>query len=156
MTAVDTGWINDEKPVELAAKHHQKHNFQVSQLGVCQVYFCQIDFSFSIMHFIIKLPLYFYCPLSHTHTHTTTLSFSHMHLFPPFNSSLLPSTPHTDSYWRAGCCLKSTRSHYRPLTCPTERRDRGTSLGILPQRLSEMWMVIVCVGEYSILERLKQ
>lgn len=28
MTAVDTGWINDEKPVDLAVKHHQKHNFQ--------------------------------------------------------------------------------------------------------------------------------
>jgi NAD(P)-dependent dehydrogenase (short-subunit alcohol dehydrogenase family) len=28
MTAVDTGWINDEKPVELAAKHHQQHGFQ--------------------------------------------------------------------------------------------------------------------------------
>ena len=28
MTAVDTGWINDEKPVELAAKHEKKHNFQ--------------------------------------------------------------------------------------------------------------------------------
>jgi hypothetical protein len=29
MTAVDTGWINDEKPIDLAAKHHEKHNFQV-------------------------------------------------------------------------------------------------------------------------------
>mmetsp|Transcript_20613 Transcript_20613/g.41809 ORF Transcript_20613/g.41809 Transcript_20613/m.41809 type:complete len:718 (-) Transcript_20613:61-2214(-) len=28
MTAVDTGWINDEKPMELAARHGQKHNFQ--------------------------------------------------------------------------------------------------------------------------------
>ena len=31
MTAVDTGWINDEKPIELAAKHHQKHDFQVNK-----------------------------------------------------------------------------------------------------------------------------
>jgi NAD(P)-dependent dehydrogenase (short-subunit alcohol dehydrogenase family) len=28
MTAVDTGWINDEKPIELAAQHHKQHNFQ--------------------------------------------------------------------------------------------------------------------------------
>ena len=28
MTAVDTGWINDEKPLELAVKHEAKHNFQ--------------------------------------------------------------------------------------------------------------------------------
>ena len=28
MTAVDTGWINDEKPIEKAMKHEQKHNFQ--------------------------------------------------------------------------------------------------------------------------------
>lgn len=28
MTAVDTGWINDEKPIELAVKHEQRHNFQ--------------------------------------------------------------------------------------------------------------------------------
>lgn len=28
MTAVDTGWINDEKPVELAMKHEKQHNFQ--------------------------------------------------------------------------------------------------------------------------------
>eukprot|EP01052_Picozoa_sp_SAG31_P029134 SAG31_NODE_2873_length_4972_cov_3.088241_3_plen_143_part_00 len=28
MTAVDTGWINDEKPVELAVKHEKQHNFQ--------------------------------------------------------------------------------------------------------------------------------
>jgi len=28
MTAVDTGWINDEKPMELAARHGEQHNFQ--------------------------------------------------------------------------------------------------------------------------------
>jgi NAD(P)-dependent dehydrogenase (short-subunit alcohol dehydrogenase family) len=28
MTAVDTGWINDEKPVELAVQHERMHNFQ--------------------------------------------------------------------------------------------------------------------------------
>jgi NAD(P)-dependent dehydrogenase (short-subunit alcohol dehydrogenase family) len=28
MTAVDTGWINDEKPIDLAMKHEEKHNFQ--------------------------------------------------------------------------------------------------------------------------------
>mmetsp|Transcript_6504 Transcript_6504/g.9004 ORF Transcript_6504/g.9004 Transcript_6504/m.9004 type:complete len:98 (-) Transcript_6504:104-397(-) len=28
MTAVDTGWINDEKPVESARRHMDKHNFQ--------------------------------------------------------------------------------------------------------------------------------
>jgi NAD(P)-dependent dehydrogenase (short-subunit alcohol dehydrogenase family) len=28
MTAVDTGWINDEKPVELAVQHELRHNFQ--------------------------------------------------------------------------------------------------------------------------------
>lgn len=28
MTAVDTGWINDEKPLELAVKHEANHNFQ--------------------------------------------------------------------------------------------------------------------------------
>eukprot|EP00128_Syssomonas_multiformis_P016444 Colp12_sorted_trinity150504_noHs@22212 len=28
MTAVDTGWINDEKPLEKAVAHEKKHNFQ--------------------------------------------------------------------------------------------------------------------------------
>jgi NAD(P)-dependent dehydrogenase (short-subunit alcohol dehydrogenase family) len=28
MTAVDTGWINDEKPIELAAQHFKQHAFQ--------------------------------------------------------------------------------------------------------------------------------
>lgn len=28
MTAVDTGWINDEKPIEKAMKHKDKHDFQ--------------------------------------------------------------------------------------------------------------------------------
>ena len=28
MTAVDTGWINDEKPISRAVQHMQKHNFQ--------------------------------------------------------------------------------------------------------------------------------
>ncbi len=28
MTAVDTGWINDEKPIEKAVAHEKKHNFQ--------------------------------------------------------------------------------------------------------------------------------
>ena len=28
MTAVDTGWINDEKPAERAAADHSVHNFQ--------------------------------------------------------------------------------------------------------------------------------
>ena len=28
MTAVDTGWINDEKPLEAAVKHEKQHNFQ--------------------------------------------------------------------------------------------------------------------------------
>jgi hypothetical protein len=28
MTAVDTGWINDEKPAELAVGHLKKHDFQ--------------------------------------------------------------------------------------------------------------------------------
>jgi NAD(P)-dependent dehydrogenase (short-subunit alcohol dehydrogenase family) len=28
MTAVDTGWINDEKPIEKAMKHEEKHDFQ--------------------------------------------------------------------------------------------------------------------------------
>eukprot|EP01116_Phalansterium_solitarium_P012318 TRINITY_DN284_c0_g2_i1.p3 TRINITY_DN284_c0_g2~~TRINITY_DN284_c0_g2_i1.p3 ORF type:complete len:201 (+),score=108.46 TRINITY_DN284_c0_g2_i1:1153-1755(+) len=28
MTAVDTGWINDEKPLEKAVDHMKKHNFQ--------------------------------------------------------------------------------------------------------------------------------
>ena len=28
MTSVDTGWINDEKPVGQAAKHETTHNFQ--------------------------------------------------------------------------------------------------------------------------------
>ena len=28
MTAVDTGWINDEKPMEIAARHGERHNFQ--------------------------------------------------------------------------------------------------------------------------------
>lgn len=28
MTAVDTGWINDEKPAELAVAHEKKHKFQ--------------------------------------------------------------------------------------------------------------------------------
>ncbi len=28
MTAVDTGWINDEKPIELAVAHEKKHKFQ--------------------------------------------------------------------------------------------------------------------------------
>ena len=28
MTSVDTGWINDEKPIDLAVKHEQKHKFQ--------------------------------------------------------------------------------------------------------------------------------
>eukprot|EP00466_Bigelowiella_natans_P002958 jgi/Bigna1/35867/e_gw1.11.114.1 len=28
MTAVDTGWINDEKPIEKAREHMEKHNFQ--------------------------------------------------------------------------------------------------------------------------------
>ena len=89
MTAVDTGWINDEKPVELAAKHHQKHNFQVSQLGVCQVYFCQIDFSFSIMHFIIDIHTLSHLPsLSLTHTHNHSLFLSHALISSP---QLLPS-----------------------------------------------------------------
>ena len=25
---VDTGWINDEKPIDLAVKHESNHNFQ--------------------------------------------------------------------------------------------------------------------------------
>jgi NAD(P)-dependent dehydrogenase (short-subunit alcohol dehydrogenase family) len=28
MTAVDTGWINDEKPLDKAAQHFAKHKFQ--------------------------------------------------------------------------------------------------------------------------------
>ena len=28
MTSVDTGWINDEKPIDLAIKHEQRHKFQ--------------------------------------------------------------------------------------------------------------------------------
>jgi NAD(P)-dependent dehydrogenase (short-subunit alcohol dehydrogenase family) len=28
MTAVDTGWINDEKPIDLAVAHEKTHNFQ--------------------------------------------------------------------------------------------------------------------------------
>jgi NAD(P)-dependent dehydrogenase (short-subunit alcohol dehydrogenase family) len=28
MTAVDTGWINDEKPIERAMRHEEKHDFQ--------------------------------------------------------------------------------------------------------------------------------
>jgi NAD(P)-dependent dehydrogenase (short-subunit alcohol dehydrogenase family) len=28
MTAVDTGWINDEKPIEMAMRHEEKHDFQ--------------------------------------------------------------------------------------------------------------------------------
>lgn len=28
MTAVDTGWINDEKPIDLAMAHEKVHNFQ--------------------------------------------------------------------------------------------------------------------------------
>lgn len=28
MTAVDTGWINDEKPIERAMKHEERHDFQ--------------------------------------------------------------------------------------------------------------------------------
>ena len=28
MTAVDTGWINDEKPLEKAMAHEKKHSFQ--------------------------------------------------------------------------------------------------------------------------------
>jgi NAD(P)-dependent dehydrogenase (short-subunit alcohol dehydrogenase family) len=28
MTAVDTGWINDEKPLERASDHASTHNFQ--------------------------------------------------------------------------------------------------------------------------------
>jgi hypothetical protein len=28
MTAVDTGWINDEKPMEKAVRHEDVHNFQ--------------------------------------------------------------------------------------------------------------------------------
>ena len=28
MTAVDTGWINDENPVEKAAKYAEEHHFQ--------------------------------------------------------------------------------------------------------------------------------
>ena len=28
MTAVDTGWINDEKPLEKAVRHQEQHNFQ--------------------------------------------------------------------------------------------------------------------------------
>ena len=28
MTAVDTGWINDEKPIEQAVQHEDLHNFQ--------------------------------------------------------------------------------------------------------------------------------
>ena len=28
MTSVDTGWINDEKPLQIAVAHMQKHNFQ--------------------------------------------------------------------------------------------------------------------------------
>ena len=28
MTAVDTGWINDEKPLDKAADHHRRHRFQ--------------------------------------------------------------------------------------------------------------------------------
>jgi hypothetical protein len=28
MTAVDTGWINDEKPLDRAARHEAAHNFQ--------------------------------------------------------------------------------------------------------------------------------
>ena len=28
MTSVDTGWVNDEKPIHLAADHASKHNFQ--------------------------------------------------------------------------------------------------------------------------------
>jgi NAD(P)-dependent dehydrogenase (short-subunit alcohol dehydrogenase family) len=28
MTAVDTGWINDEKPIDKAVAHEKKHNFQ--------------------------------------------------------------------------------------------------------------------------------
>ena len=26
--AVDTGWINDEKPIDLAVKHEKTHHFQ--------------------------------------------------------------------------------------------------------------------------------
>jgi NAD(P)-dependent dehydrogenase (short-subunit alcohol dehydrogenase family) len=28
MNSVDTGWINDEKPIELAAEHASRHHFQ--------------------------------------------------------------------------------------------------------------------------------
>uniref|UniRef100_A0A7S4U7I9 Uncharacterized protein n=1 Tax=Paramoeba aestuarina TaxID=180227 RepID=A0A7S4U7I9_9EUKA len=28
MTSVDTGWINDEKPIHLAVNHMKEHNFQ--------------------------------------------------------------------------------------------------------------------------------
>ena len=33
MTAVDTGWINDEKPAEAAAADARVHNFQAHDLS---------------------------------------------------------------------------------------------------------------------------
>jgi hypothetical protein len=33
MTAVDTGWINDEKPLEKAADHHRRHKFQTVRIN---------------------------------------------------------------------------------------------------------------------------
>ena len=67
MTAVDTGWINDEKPIELAAKHHKQHNFQVnSAMGHLP----------SHAHTHIHTHTYTY---THTHTHTHTHTYPHTH-----------------------------------------------------------------------------
>jgi hypothetical protein len=44
MTSVDTGWINDEKPIEKAMDHMKRHNFQTPldevdiKFNICQLY----------------------------------------------------------------------------------------------------------------------
>merc|ERR1712087_389054 len=49
MNSVDTGWVNDEKPLHLARRHYEMHNFQtpLDEIGaaarILDPIFCGVD-----------------------------------------------------------------------------------------------------------------
>lgn len=166
MTAVDTGWINDEKPIELAAKHHQKHNFQVAryrqrwrEISVsfslsAHLTIMDITISWSIIIYIFFLflsflPFFF----SMSYLVKSWLPF----IFASFINSMINKIlcPHfftvllhticlvtiTDPNRWAGCSLPRFGPYNCPTFSPSERRNRGTALGFLFKRLSEVRMV---------------
>ena len=148
MTAVDTGWINDEKPLPQAQQHFQVRirekgepcsHFFSRFAFVCCCFF-RIWYSNSARH--IFLAFHRHCPVCYSDFRTTRVTLFPLSFF--LGRAFFAEAQFSDADRRAGRRVARARPDHCAAARAAERRDRRrAAVGSLSERLPKVRVVKV-------------